>query len=336
MSIENLKQIVKTATSSCNVFLLYGEEVFLKEHYCKKLTELFMPDAVAELNYFRFEGKAYDIAAVDEAIESLPVFAGQKLLVFFDSLIFKPDSRTGATAEYRNYWETRLKDIPDHVYILFVESEIDKRSALYKFLAKEYDVTEFTYLSENDMINWTVGLFKNLGKSISFPDAKYLIEITDNGMLSVKREAEKLVAYVSGEAVTKKEIDFLVTPSVENKVFDMIDALTAKNISLALFKLNDLFLLKEDSNRILGAIIYHVDKLINTKLLLQEGADKSTIMSKLKCAPFQASKYMRDCGKYDIKELVALLKRCAQADSHLKSNSMDNNILLELLLVESV
>ncbi|MBQ3225739.1 MAG: DNA polymerase III subunit delta [Clostridia bacterium] len=336
MSLERIKSIVKTGEADCNVFLLYGEEEFLKAHYQKKLSELFMPDAMEELNTFHFDGKAYDLKAVDEAIESLPVFADKKLLVFCDSLIFKPDGRTGATAEYREYWENRLKDIPEYVYLLFVEKEIDKRSALYKFVTKQYIAAEFAYLDENEMTNWTVGLFKNLGKTISYPDAKYLIEITDSGMLSVKREAEKLVSYVAGEVVTKKDILEMVTPSVENKVFDMIDALTAKNLELALSRLNDLFLLKEDANRILGALIYHVDKLVNTKLLLEEGADKSAIMSKLKCAPFQASKYMRDCGKYDLNELFRLLKQCAQADAYLKSNSMDNNTLLELLLVESV
>lgn len=337
MALEDLKKMLKSGTASHNVFLLYGEEVFLKSHYLNKLTELLKPDAMEELNFFRFSGKAYDLAAVDEAIESLPVFAENKLIVFSDSQIFRPDGRTGATAEYRTYWESRIKDIPENVYLLFYENEIDKRSAIYKYVNKNQMVAEFTYLSENEMIQWTIGLFKTLGKTISPHDAKYLVEITDGGMLAVKREAEKLAAYVQdGMQVGHREIDELVTPSIENKVFEMIDALIGKDISLALSKLNDLFLLKEDANRILGAIIYNVDKLINTKLLLEQGADKSEIMSKLKIAPFQAGKYVRDCGKYQLHELSALLMRCAQTDSYLKSNSMDNNTLLELLLIESV
>ncbi len=337
MTAADLKKMLKEGTVSGNVFLLYGEETFLKEHYCNQLTTLLKPDMMEELNVFSFSGKNYDIAAVDEAIEALPVFADRKLLLFSDSKIFKPDGRTGATTEYRSYWEKRLKDIPENVYLVFSESEIDKRSALYKYIAKNQTAAEFTYLKENEMINWTVGLFRTLGKSISPFDAKYLVEITDSGMMSVKREAEKLAAYVQeGTAVTRKEIDALVVPSIENKVFVMIDALIAKDADTALSRLEDLFAIKEDANRILGAVIYNVDKLIGTKLLMEQGAEKGVIMSKLKIAPFQVGKYMRDCSKYQLNELSALMRRCAKTDAYLKSNSMDNNTLLELLMFESL
>ena len=143
MTAADLKKMLKEGTVSGNVFLLYGEETFLKEHYCNQLTTLLKPDMMEELNVFSFSGKNYDIAAVDEAIEALPVFADRKLLLFSDSKIFKPDGRTGAAAEYRSYWEKRLKDIPENVYLVFSESEIDKRSALYKYIAKNQTAAVF-------------------------------------------------------------------------------------------------------------------------------------------------------------------------------------------------
>ena len=337
MSVELLKKMLKDGEKTHNVFLLFGEETLLKEFYFGKLKEFLKPDAMEELNIFTFSGRGYDLGAVDEAIESLPVFAENKLLIFMDSMTFKPDARSGANAECTSYWEKRFKDIPDNVYIIFYENEIDKRSALYKYVNKNQMAVECLYLSENEMVSWTVSLIKKLGRQISAQDAKYLVEITDSGMMAVKREAEKLAAYVNeGAPVTKKEIDELVTPSVENKVFEMIDALIVKNADKALLKLNDLFLLKEDANKILGAIIYNVDKLINTKLLLEKGADKNEIISKLKIAPFQAGKYIRDCGKYKLSELLSLLSKCTKTDTYLKSYSMDNNTLIELLIFESV
>lgn len=337
MSVDMLKKMLKSEKLEKNIFLLFGEEVFLKLHYKNLLVEACKPNQMEDLNTFVFTGKGYKLSEVDEAIEALPVFADKKLLLFENSLIFKPDGRTGAPAEYRDYWSARLKDVPDYVNLIFVESEIDKRSALYKYIDKNGISADFAYLNENEMIRWTVGLFQTMGKQIGPHDAKYLVEICDDGMMAVKREAEKLSAYTQDRTeVMRKDIEAVVTPSVENRVFDMIDALIAKNIDLALCKLNDLFLLKEDANRILGAVIYHVDKLVNTKLMLEKGADKSAIMSKLKIAPFAAGKYMRDCAKYSLTDLACLLKRCGETDRLLKSNSMDNTILLEMLLMDSV
>ncbi len=223
MKIEELKQILKGQAPSPSVFVLWGEESFLRSHYKKQLVEQLSPGVMEDFNIFTFEGKNYSLRGVDEAIESLPMMADRKLLVFTDSLIFKPDGRTGAKAEYRDYWQERLLDLPDYITIIFDENEIDKRSALLKQVDKMGACVEFSYMTEEEMVRWTVRLFSAaFGKTIAPADARYLNEITQDGMMAVRREAEKLSAYVGEErVVTRKDIDLLVTPTVEGKVFDM-------------------------------------------------------------------------------------------------------------------
>ena len=335
MKIEELKQIIKGQKPAPRVFLLWGEESFLRAHYKKQLTELLMPDAMEELNVFRFDGKNYRINQVDEAIEALPVMADRKLIIFTDSLIFKPDGRTGAKAEYRDYWAKRLQDIPEYVSIIFDESEIDKRSGLLKQVDKEGACVEFAYMGEEEMVRWTQRLFVKLGKQIEAKDARYLNEITQEGMMAVRRETEKLVAY-AGERpqITRADIDALVSPTIEGKVFEMVAAMLRKDADRALCMLEDLFVLKTDPNQILAAIIYNADKLLQTKLLVGDGADKSQIMSKLKISPFAAGKFMKDSAQYTVKQLCNLVERLAETDGHIKSNSMDNAVLINLLVSE--
>ena len=333
MKIEELKQILKGQKPAPHVFLLWGEEAFLRAHYKKQLVGLLSPDMMEDLNVYTFEGKNYHLNQVDEAIEALPVMAEKKLLIFDDSLIFKPDGRTGAKAEYREYWEKRFKDIPPYVYIIFNEKEIDKRSALFKWADKEEACVEFSLLSEEEMIRWTVGLFKNLGKQIASADARYLNEITPAGMMAVRREAEKLVAY-AGERpqVVRRDIEEMVTPELEGRVFDMVAAILRKDAGTALRLLDDLFTLKTEPNEILGAIVYNADKLLQTKLMTADGADKNQIVTKLKISPFAASKFMRDSAKYSVEQLRVLVKRLAETDGFIKSTSMDNEVLISLLV----
>ena len=335
MKIDALKQIIKGQVPSPGVFLLWGEEAFLKNHYKKQLVELLSPDMMEELNVFVFEGKNYSIREVDEAIEGLPVMAEKKLLIFNDSLIFKPDGRTGAKAEYRDYWATRLQDLPEYVAIIFDESEIDKRSALLKQVDKAGACVEFAYMTEEEMVRWTGRLFGILEKEISPADARYLNEITAAGMMAVRREAEKLAAYTGDKKqITRQDIDELVMPTVEGKVFDMVAAMLAHKADEALRLLEDLFVLKTDANQILAAIIYNVDKLLQTKILVDSRCDKSQIMSNLKISPFAATKFMRDSAKYSKDELAELSRRVAETDGYIKSNSMDNNVLISLLVSE--
>lgn len=335
MKIDELKQIIKGQVPSPGVFLLWGEEAFLRAHYKKQLIDLLSPDMMEELNVTVFEGKNYSLSEVDEAIEGLPLMADKKLLIFNDSLIFKPDGRTGAKAEYREYWAKRLTDVPEYVSIIFDESEIDKRSALLKQVDKTGACVEFAYMTEEEMVRWTVRLFGILEKEISPADARYLNEITQEGMMAVRREAEKLAAYADDrKEITRKDIDALVMPTVEGKVFDMVGAMLAHNADEALKLLEDLLILKTDANQILAAIIYNADKLLQTKVLTEARSDKNQIMSKLKISPFQATKFMRDSAKYSMNELKNLADRVAETDGYIKSNSMDNNVLISLLVSE--
>ena len=336
MSKELLDEMIKSKNITKNVFLLWGEENFLRSHYKKNLMSLLMPEIMPDLNFYSFDGKDYSITAVDEAIEALPVMDSRKLLVFENSLLFKPDSRTGAKAETKEYWENRLKDIPQDVYIIFNESEIDKRSALFKYIAKNHISSEFSYLDEDKMIKWTQTLFKKLGKNITTADCTYLLGLCPEGMMTIKRESEKLCAYADkNDSVTKADIDLLVTPKLEDKVFDMVSAILSKNTEKALILLRDLFALKTEPTQILGAIIYNIEKIACVKIMLSSGKSKQEAAQSLKLAPFMVNKFSDSATKFKQQELNALISRAAETDIQLKTNSMDNNVLLELFIMET-
>ncbi len=319
MDYEAFGKFLKQEKISKNVFLLYGEETFLRQHAKHELLKRIMPLQMQEFNVFSYDGRKYDLKAVEEAIEALPVMAENKLLLFRNSMIFTNAGKETATKEYKEFWEEHLFDIPDDVYIVFDEDKIDKRSSLYKRLDKEGVCAEFAYLSENKMINWTVGLFKTHGKVLSPHDAKYLVEITEEGMMAIKREAEKISAYTQGSIqVTRADIDAVVVPVLENKVFDMVDAILSQDAYTALLKLKDLCDLKEEEIKILGAISSSVDKILTVKLLKESGFDKTQITSKCKIHPFLVSKYFALSTKYKRETLERLLTECVKTDRTLK------------------
>ena len=338
MNLDKIKKILKEDMPEERVFLFYGDEVFLKNHYREQLMKKLADSVMPDMNNFYFEEKGYSLEAVDSAIDTLPFMSDRKLLYFKNSYIFKPDSRTGAKQEYRDFWEKRLKSVPEGVYIIFDEAEVDKRSGLYKRVSKDYTATEFAYLGEQEMINWTVGLFKSMGKTISPHDAEYLIGICSGGMTAVKNEAVKLSASTGGGvSVGMSDIKTLVTPTVENKIFEMLDAVIAKNADLALTKLADLFYLKESEVKILSIIAGSADKLINTKIAVENGKGQAEIMLLLDFkSPFIAKKYISDCRKYSYEDLVKLISVCASTDALLKSNSIDKRTLIELLVAEVI
>ena len=335
MNYDEFIKYLKQEQMNKNLLLLYGEELHLKAYGKRELLNKITPCFMKELNDFEFRGRKYDLKAVDDAIEALPVMSDTKLLVFHNSMIFTVTGSNTATQEYKTYWEKRLLDIPENVYIVFDEEKVDKRSGLYKKMVKEDAVVEFLYFSENRMIQWTVALFRTMGKVISSHDAKYLIEITEEGMTAVKREAEKITAFTQDSVqVTRGDIDSVVVPVIENRVFDMVDAILAKNATIALSKLNDLSLLKEDTTRILAAIISSVEKILTVKLMLESKMDRTQIAVKSKIPPFLVSKYITLSTKYTRKDLENLLTFCVTTDEKFKLSRGDKLVVLQRLICD--
>jgi DNA polymerase-3 subunit delta len=338
MSLEALKKAIQE-NKIPNVLLLYGEEDFMKNHYARLAEKALFPEDAAAFSAFNkraFDGKNIPLEEAGDAIEGLAVFGGKKLLLFNNSLIFKTDSRTGAKQEVRAYFEKALKKLPDNCHLVFTESEIDKRSALYKLVSKEYLAVEFPYLDEKTMVDWGVKQFQMRGKRAAAATVRQLLGALEPGMTRVKNEIEKLCAFLGERTeLTPADVEAAVTPSVQNRVFDMVGAAMRRDAQTAMRLLRDLFLAEQGNEpKIMGALVYHLEKLICAKLLVMGGKSRGDAVRLLGGSPYAASKYLSDAAKADLNALRAALEQCANADIALKSSGGDKKLVLEMLILE--
>ena len=72
------------------VYLIYGEEEFLKNSYKNKLRTAIVGDD--PMNFSRFEGKGLDIDELIRLADTMPFFAEQRLILVEDSGFFKSAS----------------------------------------------------------------------------------------------------------------------------------------------------------------------------------------------------------------------------------------------------
>ena len=146
--ISELKTQIKSGDIN-GIYLLYGQEVFIKDSYVKKITELIDDGGMPDFNKIIFDGEKADISEIDDAIESFPMMCEKKLVLIKDSKIFSKPKE-----EIKQYWAKRLDSIPDYVVLVFDEKEIDKRSILFKKVSKIGALVEFEVMNENDTVTW--------------------------------------------------------------------------------------------------------------------------------------------------------------------------------------
>ena len=103
------------------IYLLYGDEPFLLASYKKRLKAAMAGDD--EMNSSYYEGKGIDLGQVKSMAETLPFFADRRLIILENSGLMK-----GAS----DGWVELLDHLPESTSMVFVETEVDKRSRMYK------------------------------------------------------------------------------------------------------------------------------------------------------------------------------------------------------------
>ena len=119
--MQTIANDIKTG-SFHRVYLLYGEESYLKRSYKNQLKEaLIRPNDT--MNYHYFEGKGINPKSIIDLAETMPFLADFRFILIENSGFFK-----NSCDELAAY----IKDIPETCVFLFVENEIDRRGKLYK------------------------------------------------------------------------------------------------------------------------------------------------------------------------------------------------------------
>ena len=281
------------------VYLLYGEEAYLKKQYKDRMTKAILPDGDI-VNYAYYEGKGINPGELIDLAETMPFFAERRLIVVENSGFFK-----NATPELADY----IKTMPDTTCFIFVENEVDKRNRLYKAVKDKGRVVELGRQDEKTLLYWIGAQVKREGKLIKTSTAQYLVERTGTDMENLEKELEKLFAYTLDEKeITPAAIDEICTAQISNKIFEMVEAVAAKHQKKAMDLYYDLLALKEPPMRILYLLSRQFKQLMEVKALCIKGMDKSQIAKTVGIHPFVAGKYMSRCRSFGLADCAALWK----------------------------
>lgn len=307
------------------VYLLYGEEAYLKKQYKDKLTKAILPDGDT-VNYAYYEGKGINPAELIDLAETMPFFAERRLIVIENSGFFK-----SATPELADY----MKNMPDTVCFLFVENEVDKRGKMYKAAKDKGRIVEMGRQDEKTLLYWIAGNVKREGRQIKESTARYLVSKTGTDMENLEKEMEKLFSYTLGRnEITVQDIDDICTTQITNKIFEMVEAVAVKQQKKALDYYYDLLALKEPPMRILYLLARQFKLLLEVKDLCGKGYDKSQIAKTVGLHPFVAGKYIQQCRTFSKEELRSIMEEAVNTEEMVKTGRLNDVMSVELFIVK--
>ncbi|MDD6074858.1 MAG: DNA polymerase III subunit delta, partial [Clostridium sp.] len=283
--MQTINEDIKTGQFK-PVYLLYGEEAFLKQSYKKKLKEALVGDDT--MNFNSFEGKGLDVKELISLADTMPFFSEKRLILVEDSGFFK--SASEELAEY-------LPTMPDTTCLLFVEEAVDKRNRLYKKVKDLGHAAEMKRQDSSQLAKWAAAILAQNGRKITARTMNLFLERTGDDMEMIRSELDKLIAYTMGkDVVTSEDVEAITTVQVTNKIFEMVTAIVTRKTRAAMDLYEDLLTLKEPPMRILFLIARQFNQLLVVKEMNRQGQDRGAIASKLKVPPFVAGKLLAQAG----------------------------------------
>lgn len=308
-----------------NVYLLYGTEDYLKRQYRDKLKHaLVEPDDT--MNFSAYEGKDINPKELIDLSETLPFYKEKRMILVENSGFFK--NSCDDLAEY-------MSQVPESTCFVFVEEEVDKRSKLFKAASRAGSAVEFETPKEDMLVRWILGRIQREGKKITQSVMQLFLSKTGSDMENIDKELEKLICYTLDKTeISAADVEAICTGQTENKIFEMIDAISARNQKKALDLYYDLLALKEAPMRILFLIARQFQNLLLIKSMSAKGYPAVSIAKTAGMPSFAVQKNLRQAGAFKINQLKEAIEDCGQAEEDVKTGRMADQLAVELLIVK--
>ena len=331
---EALRAAIKAGVPA-NLYIFYGEERYLLQTMARQLKELLIPGGFEEFNYHRLTGKGLTVQELEETAEAMPMMAEHTLITVTDMDIFKLDE------SQRTALIDLLGDFPPYCTLVFLYEQVPyKRDGKMKKLCaalNEYvQEVEFVQQERSDLLKWLKRRFAATGHDIDQTEADHLLFTCGSLMRGLIPEVEKIAAYARHERITVADIDAVAEPVLDARIFDMTNAVTARNYDRAAAILADLLRMQTEPIAILAALGKELRRLYTARLALDGGKDRVWLKELWSMSSDYPAKLLLQAAKnVDHDWCRQAVKRSQTLDRRMKSQrNMDSEGELKLFLME--
>lgn len=315
---------------------IFGDEIYLVEKASGEIVSSMLTSEQQTINLAYLDGKTAGMDALESSCETLPFLASKRVTILKNpSLFIERESKDDILLNY-------LLKLGDHQLLLMVDSEngLKKNTRIYKQLEKKGFTMEFGKLNPNQLQTWARQSINSAGKDISQSDLSYLLQQSGyatrnstSNLYDLENEIKKVVAYSSGNIISKDDIDRAMIRSIDKNIFDLLEAIGRKDTGKTLELFYEMQLMNEPVQRLLFMISRQFRLILGYTVYKKKGYAAPEIQSKLQIKPYEFTRISTQAQKFTEKYLEDILEIILRTDKRLKTLSVDPKLEVEMLLV---
>lgn len=318
------------------VYLIKGNENYLKQKYANLLADSIIPVGLEAFNLHKLKGEDTNAEEIMTCIEALPAMC-ERTCVFVHDFDF--DS---ASEKEKELLCDMLSDLPETCTLIFwqdtkgfsVKTKLSKE--ILALVDKAGAVCDIDKREQKDLVKFIVSECGKRERAIDYDTALYFFTAVGDDMANLINEIEKVCAYTTSD-ISEKDIDAVAVKCVEATAFQMIDQLFANDFDKAFASLNSLFEQHTEPPLILGAVISTYVDIYRVKVIEEYGFSPRELKELFPNAyksDFKLRKAVNTSKKFSLSAARKSLEILSSADFKLKSSFEDNKVILEQMLIE--
>lgn len=330
---KKLKQHIKSKEFE-KVYLMTGDESYLKKVYTDTIIESCIDSAFESFNLERFDGKGLDLRDAFERAMLMPMMSEKRCVVVDD---YKLDSLKGN--DFKAF-EEAIQNLPDSTVLIFKQDTAGFSKTIgknvYAVIDKFGAVCELNKRRGQDLLKPLISSAGKQGCTLSAANAQYLVSCVGDDFNVLINELCKVCSFVNEGEITKVAIDEVAVKTLDAKVYYLTKALTSNNFEKAYEILDSLIRLKTEPEYILGAIIGTYVDMYRVKVCASCSVSPSMLKESFnyKKREFTIDNAVRDSRNLDLAAIRKCLDVLFKADMKLKSGRDNTTLVIEQAMVQ--
>lgn len=327
------------------IYILFGEDDFTRDETLISMKRVSTDSNIGDVNVTTLEATQISLDELINICNTIPFLADKRIVVVrgLFSLLGSHTTRkarslkSSKSGKSQDLWVNlgeHLSSIPDTTELIFVEGHINQQNILFSEIRKLAKVLSFPMPQKNEVDDWIQNRATSYGVNIDKKAIIALSETIGRNLRIIDSELQKLSLYCHGRTIEQEDVLELVASAREANIFTAIDAILEKRTGLGVRLVRKLLESASTPSYVITMIARQVRLLILVKNLKLQGIPADSIGKRIGLSGYPLKKTLHQEKRFSVHQLSSIHKELLQTDTLIKTHSIDDQILLDMLIVD--
>lgn len=319
------------------IYVLQGPETYLINRFLTAIENHYLSDDANAMNYMSFDMEEDALSDVMVEANTISFFNEPRLILLRQPTFLTGSQKKNAVKQDDKSLLDYLDNPADDVVLVIVADyeSLDGRKKIVKELKKKATFVDTSEMAEPQVKDYMQRYVASENVDITREAMGLFLKRTNYQLTQSIREMDKLILYVGSEKrISQRDVDLLVTPSLDDNIFHLTDHIMRQDVASALRLYRELVAQKNQPIAILGLLQSNFRLYSQIVQLKKAGYDQGSMAKTIGVHPFRVKMAIQAISPYAPDRLMLGYMKLIELDFDIKQGKVDQNLGIEWFMLD--